>query len=136
MIIKCWGARGSIPVSGKEYLKYGGSTTCVEIITKNDGIIIIDAGSGIRKLGNKLLKEGRRTYNMIFTHPHWDHLLGFPFFKPLYEDGTVLNIFGCSRTQNSLKKMISPIMTEPNFPVGFETIKSVLSFNGACEGSF
>ena len=59
MIIKCWGARGSIPVSGKEYLKYGGSTTCIEVRTKDDEIIIIDAGSGIRKLGNKLIDENR-----------------------------------------------------------------------------
>lgn len=79
MIIRCWGARGSIPVSGREYMKYGGATTCIEIRTKNGEIIIIDAGSGIRKLGNKLLKEKRHNYNMIFTHAHWDHLLGFPF---------------------------------------------------------
>jgi len=54
MIIRCYGARGSIPVSGKEYIKYGGDTTCLEIRTKNDEIIIVDAGSGIRRLGNKL----------------------------------------------------------------------------------
>ncbi len=136
MIIKCWGARGSIPVSGKEYLKYGGSTTCVEIITKGNEVIIIDAGSGIRKLGNELLKEDRDTFNIIFTHSHWDHLLGFPFFKPIYIQGTILNIFGCSRTQDSLQKMISPIMTQPNFPVSFENIRSKLSFHGNCEESF
>ena len=55
MIIRCYGARGSIPVSGKQYLKYGGDTTCLEIRSKNDEIIIVDAGSGIRRLGNKLL---------------------------------------------------------------------------------
>ncbi len=60
MIIKCWGSRGSIPVSGKTYLKYGGDTTCIEIRTQSGDIIIIDAGTGIRRLGNQLLKEKRR----------------------------------------------------------------------------
>ena len=64
MIIRCWGARGSIPVSGKEYLKYGGSTTCLEVRTNSDDIIIVDAGSGIRKLGNKLLSEDRYKYSI------------------------------------------------------------------------
>ena len=68
MIIRCWGARGSISVSGREYLKYGGDTACIEIRTKDDEIIIIDAGSGIRKLGNRLLNEKRYTYSMIWTH--------------------------------------------------------------------
>ncbi len=88
MKIKCWGSRGSIPVSGKEYIKYGGDTTCIEIRTKSDDIIIVDAGTGIRRLGNQLLKEGRLEYNLIFTHAHWDHLMGFPFFKPVYRNDT------------------------------------------------
>lgn len=136
MIIRCWGARGSIPVSGKEYLKYGGSTTCIEVRTNDDEIIIIDAGSGIRKLGNKLLRENRYDYSILFTHSHWDHLLGFPFFKPLYIDGTHLNLYGCPHTQKSIKEMVSQVMTQPNFPVNFEDIKSEISFHEACESSF
>ena len=71
MYIKCWGSRGSIPVSGVEYIKYGGDTTCIEIRTKDDDIIIVDAGTGIRRLGNKLIEENRFKYNFIFTHAHW-----------------------------------------------------------------
>ena len=67
MRIKCWGARGSIPVSGKEYLKYGGNTTCIEITTKEGETIIVDAGSGIRKLGNRLFAEKKRNLSMIFV---------------------------------------------------------------------
>jgi phosphoribosyl 1,2-cyclic phosphodiesterase len=89
MLIKCWGSRGSIPVSGKEYLKYGGDTTCLEIRTNSDDMIIVDAGTGIRRLGNKIAEEKRNTIHFLFTHAHWDHLMGFPFFKPLYfKDGT------------------------------------------------
>ncbi|MBM4315809.1 MAG: MBL fold metallo-hydrolase, partial [Deltaproteobacteria bacterium] len=75
MLIRCWGARGSISVSGKEYLRYGGDTTCIEIRTKDDRIVIIDAGSGIRRLGNRLIAEGRLEFAMIFTHAHWDHIM-------------------------------------------------------------
>lgn len=136
MIVRCWGARGSIPVSGKEYLKYGGSTTCIEVRTKDDEVIIIDAGSGIRRLGNKLLDENRYEYSIIFTHSHWDHLLGFPFFKPLYINGIHIDLYGCPRTQDSVKEMVSRVMTRPNFPVDFQNIKSEVSFHGACDGSF
>lgn len=136
MIITCWGARGSIPVSGREYLKYGGSTTCIEIRTKNDEVIIIDAGSGIRKLGKKLLEEDRKKYSLIFTHAHWDHILGFPFFKPIYIKGTYIDMFGCPFAQESIKQMISRTMTYPNFPVNFEDINAEISYHGECEDSF
>ena len=75
MIIRCWGARGSIPVSGKQYLRYGGNTTCLEIRSRNNDIIIVDAGSGIRELGNLLVTENQYTYNLLLTHVHWV----FPF---------------------------------------------------------
>ncbi|MBW2205751.1 MAG: MBL fold metallo-hydrolase, partial [Deltaproteobacteria bacterium] len=92
MIIRCYGARGSVPVSGAEYVKFGGDTTCLEIRSKNDYIIIVDAGSGIRRLGNHLLQEGRFEYSMIFTHSHVDHILGFPFFKPIYDERTTIQL--------------------------------------------
>ena len=136
MIIRCWGARGSIPVSGAEYLKYGGNTTCIEVRTKDDQVIIIDAGSGIRKLGNKLLNENRYEYSLIFTHAHWDHILGFPFFKPIYIKGTHINMFGCPFTQESVRQMISRTMARPNFPVNFENVKGEFSYHGACDNSF
>lgn len=136
MIIRCWGARGSIPVSGKEYLKYGGDTTCMEVRTKDDEIIIIDAGTGIRKLGNSLLAEGRRHYTMIFTHAHWDHLMGFPFFKPIYEKETRITMYGCPFAQASIKHMISRIMSPPNFPVNFEEIKAEIIYHESYEDLF
>ncbi|UCD85466.1 MAG: MBL fold metallo-hydrolase [Deltaproteobacteria bacterium] len=136
MVITCWGARGSIPVSGKEYLKYGGSTTCMEIRTKDDETIIIDAGSGIRRLGNKLLQEDRKKYSIIFTHAHWDHILGFPFFKPIYIKGTHIDMFGCPFAQESVKQIISRTMDHPNFPVNFDDINAKMSYHGACKEAF
>jgi phosphoribosyl 1,2-cyclic phosphodiesterase len=81
MKITCWGARGSIAVSGKEYVKYGGDTACIAMRSKDGDVIIIDAGTGIRKLGNSPLSSDKRTYSMLFTRAHWDRLIGFPFFN-------------------------------------------------------
>jgi phosphoribosyl 1,2-cyclic phosphodiesterase len=136
MIIRCWGARGSIPVSGEEYLRHGGDTTCLEIRTRNDEIIVVDAGSGIRRLGNRLLAEKRNHYNMVFTHAHWDHLMGFPFFKPIYMEGTSISLFGCPFAQTSVKQMIARIMVSPNFPVNFEDIKTTINYHESCDTLF
>lgn len=136
MIIRCWGARGSIPVSGKQYLLYGGNTTCLEIRTKNDDILIVDAGSGIRELGNFLLAEKRYKYTILMTHAHWDHLMGFPFFKPIYSRKTSINVWGCPFAQISLKEMLSRIMMPPNFPVNFDAINASISYLDTCTDSY
>jgi len=136
MIFKCWGSRGSIPVSGKEYIKHGGDTTCIEIRTKDDDIIIVDAGSGIRRLGNSLIANNRYQYSMVFTHAHWDHLMGFPFFKPLYKSKTRLAMYGCPFAQASIKEMISRVMTSPNFPVDYEDLRADITYELACDSTF
>jgi len=81
MIIRCWGSRGSIPVSGKPYLRYGGNTTCLEIRTNDDQILIVDAGSGIREAGHHLLANEYHRFTFLLTHAHWDHVMGFPFLN-------------------------------------------------------
>ena len=136
MIIRCHGARGSIPVSGKGYLKYGGDTTCLEIRSQNDEIIIVDAGSGIRRLGNNLLTEGRFEYNVLFTHSHWDHILGFPFFKPIYSDQCTINLMGCRTTQGDIQMLLSKTMSAPYFPYPFEKLKASIHYDNDCQESF
>lgn len=136
MLIRCWGARGSIPVSGKEYIRYGGNTTCLEIRSDNNDIIIVDAGSGIRKLGNTLLKEGVKDMNILFTHAHWDHLLGFPFFKPIYFGGNNIGLFGCPFAQESIERILAPTMTAPYFPVNFSDVAANFVFHKVCDAPF
>ena len=136
MIIRCWGARGSIPVSGPEYVKYGGDTTCLEIRTKNDEIIVVDAGSSIRRLGNRLISEDRLEFTMIFTHAHWDHVMGFPFFKPIYVEKSRIKVSGCPFAQSTVKKMISRVMSPPYFPVNYSDILADLTYEGNCVDSF
>jgi phosphoribosyl 1,2-cyclic phosphodiesterase len=136
MKITCWGARGSIPVSGKEYVKYGGDTTCVEIRSRDNDVIIIDAGTGIRKLGNSLLASDQRTYSMLFTHAHWDHLMGFPFFKPIYRKETKISLFGCPYTQRSIGDILAKSMMAPYFPVEFGQLQAEIKSYSVREDAF
>jgi phosphoribosyl 1,2-cyclic phosphodiesterase len=136
MIIRCWGSRGSITVSGKQYLRYGGNTTCLEIRTNDDKILIVDAGSGIREAGNALMAEGSHDLTLLLTHAHWDHIVGFPFFKPIYSKKTRLNIWGCPFAQHSIKEILSRMMMAPNFPVNFNAIHAKISYHDTCSESF
>lgn len=136
MKVICWGARGSIAVSGKEYVKYGGDTTCIEIRNKENDVIIIDAGTGMRKLGNKLLVEEKRPYHLLFTHAHWDHLMGFPFFKPIYMKGTKINMYGCPYAQDSVRSIIAKSMAAPYFPIDFSQIQAEVTSQGVCSDHF
>jgi phosphoribosyl 1,2-cyclic phosphodiesterase len=136
MIIRCWGSRGSIPVSGKKYLRYGGNTTCLEIRTRDDKVLVVDAGSGIREAGNSLLAEAHRDFTLLLTHAHWDHIMGFPFFKPIYSFRTNLNVWGCPYAQASIKEILSRIMASPNFPIKFEYVRAKISYEENCFTSY
>ncbi len=136
MIIKCWGSRGSIPVSGKEYVKYGGDTTCLEIRTRSGDLIIVDAGTGIRRLGNELIREQRHDFNFIFTHAHWDHLMGFPFFKPLYRRNTKIRMHRCPFPSTFVENMLSKVMDPPNFPVRYSDLKAEIIYEEGCPMRF
>lgn len=136
MIIRCYGARGSIAVSGQQYLKFGGDTTCLEIRSKNDGVIIVDAGTGIRRLGSKLMSEKRFEFSIIFTHSHLDHIIGFPFFTPVSEEKATIILLGCPATQGNIKKLLSKAMGAPLFPVPFDQLRANIHYSGECALSF
>ncbi|MFA5138673.1 MAG: MBL fold metallo-hydrolase [Elusimicrobiota bacterium] len=136
MLIRCWGARGSIPVSGEQYLKYGGDTTCLEIRTRSGELVIVDAGSGIRALGKEVHKEGVRSLHLIFTHAHLDHVMGFPFFRPIYSKTTRIELYGCPFAQGSVESMLARTMSPPSFPVRFEDVSALLCPHKDCTQRF
>lgn len=136
MRIRCWGARGSIPVSGPEHVKYGGDTTCLELTAASGDIVIVDCGSGIRRLGNRLVRDKVERFSVLFTHSHWDHILGFPFFKPLYAAGTRADFYGCPFAQRSIRDVIAKVMEAPRFPVDMSMLKAELRFQARCASAF
>lgn len=136
MQIRCWGARGSIPVSGAEYIRYGGDTACLEIRPAQGKVIVVDSGTGILRLGQCLKSSAEKDINWLFTHTHWDHVLGFPFFEPLFSPQTKINIFGCKRAMGDLSKLLSNVMSPPHFPITFAQIKAELNFKEKCSSPF
>ncbi len=129
MRITCWGSRGSIPVSGNKYVKYGGDTTCVEIRTQSGDIIIVDAGTGIRRLGDRLIQDKLKEYHIIFTHAHWDHILGFPFFAPIFIPKHRVHIHSGPFHGKYAEKIISRVMAPPNFPVRYSDLQKQIDFD-------
>ncbi|MFA6584681.1 MAG: MBL fold metallo-hydrolase [Elusimicrobiaceae bacterium] len=124
MRIKFWGARGSIAVSGGCFNRYGGDTACLEITGESGETVIIDAGTGIRRLGKKLAAQDVSTYHILFTHYHWDHILGFPFFAPIYKKNMAIKISGCPHSDQSVSAMIAKTMEPPNFPVPYQAVSA------------
>ena len=136
MYIKCWGSRGSTPVSGCEFDKYGGDTTCIEIRTRSDDLIIVDAGTGIRRLGNQIIDENRSVFNFIFTHSHWDHLMGFPFFKPLHKAASRIYMHRCPFPGKYIETIVTKLMRPPHFPVRYADLKASILYKNGCPGTF
>jgi len=129
MLIRCWGSRGSIPVSGPQYNRYGGDTTCIEIWTERGDLIIIDAGSGLRRLGDKLLKDNVTRFDILFTHAHVDHMMGFPFFTPIYRKETRAVIHGNPFSVPSYETILKGFMTAPYCPVDLNDLPSSVKFD-------
>ncbi len=128
MHIRCWGSRGSLPVSGRQFNRYGGDTTCLEIRTKNGGVIVVDAGTGIRALGTKLARARVKRFDMLFTHAHLDHIMGFPFFNPVYQKGTHITVHGGNVPLPSYREVLQGVMCAPYFPVDLASVSARLHF--------
>lgn len=94
MKIKFWGVRGSIPCPGPKTVRYGGNTTCIEVRTDANELIVLDAGTGIYQLSQALLAELPVTANVLITHSHWDHIQGLPLFIPNFIPGNTLRLHG------------------------------------------
>src|SRR5690349_10402453 len=98
MRVTFWGVRGSIATPGPRTVRYGGNTVCVEVRLSDGTMIVLDAGTGIRELGDKLIRDDERPtpMHLFVTHPHWDHIMGAPFFAPIYDKRTHIVIHALS----------------------------------------
>jgi phosphoribosyl 1,2-cyclic phosphodiesterase/CheY-like chemotaxis protein len=122
--LKFWGVRGSIPVPGPSTVRYGGNTTCIEVRTDGE-IIILDAGSGLRLLGQDLESEfGSRSIKLtlLISHTHWDHIQGLPFFLPAYNKKNQMRVLGYEGARAGLAVILAGQMETPFFPVSLKEL--------------
>ena len=127
LTVRFWGVRGSVPAPGPRTAAVGGNTSCVEVRCGGE-TIILDAGTGIRGLGERLLAGGRPvSASLLFSHVHWDHIQGFPFFPPLFRRDTALVLHG-RPDHGSLESALRQQMTAPSFPVHLGAVPAALSF--------
>lgn len=130
MRIRFWGVRGSIACPGAETIRYGGNTPCIEVRC-GDRILIFDAGTGLRALGNELIKGNKLADGDIFlTHCHLDHVMGLPFFAPFFADGHRIRLWaGNLLPDDSVEKVMRKLMSSPLFPVQVEIFKASIEFH-------
>ena len=115
--VKLWGVRGSLPVSGPMFRKYGGNTICFEVRC-GDHVLLVDAGSGLFPAGTALKAEGQTDLSLFFTHCHYDHIVGLPFFLPLYSRGSKLTVSsGHLAGSMTTQEILSEYMRKPFFPI-------------------
>jgi phosphoribosyl 1,2-cyclic phosphodiesterase len=127
-LVRFWGVRGSIACPGPHTVRYGGNTSCVEMLVGGQRIIF-DGGTGLRELGVSLLAEMPLEANLFFTHSHWDHIQGFPFFVPAFVKGNRFNIYGAIAPNGStIEQRLNDQMLHPNFPVPLQIMGADLKF--------
>jgi phosphoribosyl 1,2-cyclic phosphodiesterase len=128
-VVTFWGVRGSIACPGPETVRYGGNTPCVEMQVGGERLIF-DGGTGIRVLGQSLLNQGPLQGHIFFTHSHWDHIQGFPFFTPAFIPGNQFHIYGAiAPNLTTVEQRLQAQMLHPNFPVPIQVMRADLQFH-------
>lgn len=128
MTIRFWGVRGSIASPGPETARVGGNTSCVEVVAGGTRLVL-DAGTGLRRLGNELMARGGATdVTLLLSHVHWDHIQGLPFFTPLYVPGTRVHVVSGANgvpARETLRRQ----MSAPTFPVDLNDVPAMLTYH-------
>ena len=133
-VVQFWGVRGKVSTPGKQTIRYGGNTSCVEMRVGSKRLVF-DGGSGLRVLGNNLLAQMPMAVHIFFTNCHWDSIQGFPFFTPGFIPGNCFHIYGAEASNGaSMEQRLSCQMEGPNFPVPLQVMKSELKFYNLTSG--
>jgi phosphoribosyl 1,2-cyclic phosphodiesterase len=135
MRVRFWGVRGSLPVPGSKTERYGGNTSCVEVRSASGTRVVLDAGTGIRKLGKELTTQleasgdgAGAAVHLLISHTHWDHIQGLPFFSPLYHPGNKLHVYARRRDDLHLRAVFASQTDDPYFPIPFGEAKADIAF--------
>lgn len=142
MMVKFWGVHGSLPRPGHSTLKFGGNTSCVEVRSENTWIIF-DAGSGIRELAEEILRRHKASGHppppiighILFSHLHWDHVQGFPFFLPAFLKGNTFHLYGSAELPHTIHQILSGQMSRPNFPVSLDSLPGERHYHNVVPGT-
>jgi phosphoribosyl 1,2-cyclic phosphodiesterase len=124
-----WGCRGSIPTPGAETVRYGGNTSCLEIVLGDGTVLVFDAGTGIRNLGRELEARGPRRIHLLLTHLHLDHLEGLRFFEPMWDEAVEVDIWGPPSPTMGLRERIARAFSPPLFPVELADVPARVKFH-------
>ena len=127
---KFWGVRGSIACATQNHLKFGGNTSCVEVMIDGVAPIVFDCGTGIHPLGNEYLRRGSKSTTVLMSHTHWDHISGFPFFAPAFRSDCELSVYAGHLLDNGgIEKILADHLEQPLFPVPLEYMASTKQFH-------
>ncbi|HEU5229859.1 MAG TPA: MBL fold metallo-hydrolase [Ktedonobacteraceae bacterium] len=136
-LVRFWGVRGSYPTPGPHTLRHGGNTSCVEV-QAGEHTLIFDAGSGIIRLGEELMRRSngikQLDLSLFLTHGHSDHLIGFPFFAPLFDARTHLHLFGPQLAGRGVEQVVTPFVSPPYFPVEGDRLPASRAFYTVTDG--
>jgi phosphoribosyl 1,2-cyclic phosphodiesterase len=127
--LKIWGCRGSVPTPSPGTTRYGGNTSCVEVLFDDEAALVLDAGTGIRALGLDLVRRGTRHIHLFLTHLHLDHLEGLRFFAPLWNERVSLEIWGPRSPVANLRDRILRSFSPPLFPLDFRDVPARITFH-------
>jgi len=127
--LRFWGTRGTVPTPSAEQLRYGGNTSCVAIDLGDHEHLILDCGTGLRLLGNELAKRpASRRYHIFLSHYHLDHVMGLPFFQPLYDPSSTITFHGFTPEGHSLGDTLGGLMSSPYFPVRLQDVPAKVEY--------
>jgi phosphoribosyl 1,2-cyclic phosphodiesterase/DNA-binding response OmpR family regulator len=137
MRVQFWGTRGSIAKPGPSTARYGGNTSCVEVRSAKGTLIVIDCGTGVHPLGQKLISAGVKGMrgHILISHTHWDHIQGLPFFAPLFVPGNEWNIYGPKGLSQSLREALAGQMQYTHFPITLDQFGATIHYHDLVEGS-
>lgn len=131
MQLKIWGCRGSVPSPGPTTVVCGGNTSCVELSLDDGTVLVLDAGTGIRDLGDDLVARGVRRIHLLLTHLHLDHVEGLRFFAPLFDPKVTIDVWGPPSTIGSLEDSIARTFSPPLFPIDLGVVPAQVAFHDA-----
>ena len=136
MQVRFWGTRGSIATPGPQTAEFGGNTSCVEVRTDAGDLFVLDCGTGARLLGDAVSDEGRRAVqgHLLISHSHWDHIQGFPFFKPMFTPDSRLDVYAPRGGQRSLHDVLAGQMEFTYFPVELAQLPARIECHELGEG--